>query len=52
VRYGLLTSSGEPYSIEEALASKEWKAAMDVEYDALMKIKHGTWYHQRRVVIL
>jgi histone deacetylase 1/2 len=42
VRYGLLTSSGEPCSIEEALASKEWKAAMDAEYDALMKNK--TWH--------
>jgi hypothetical protein len=42
VRYGkhsFLTYSGEPYSIDDALADKNWKIAMDSEYDALMKNK-------------
>lgn len=35
VKYGLLTSSGEPYNLEEALHDKNWKLAMDSEYTAL-----------------
>lgn len=42
VRYGCFTSSGEPHHIEEALGNKDWKSAMDIEYDALMKNK--TWH--------
>jgi hypothetical protein len=42
IRYGLHTSTSEPRNIEEALASKHWKAAMDIQYDALMKNK--TWH--------
>ena len=32
---------GEPTHLHDALASKEWKEAMDIEYSALMKNK--TW---------
>jgi hypothetical protein len=31
IRYGL-SASTEPRSVEEALASKHWKEAMDLEY--------------------
>jgi hypothetical protein len=40
-RLGLFTASGEPRSLEDALADSNWKHAMDVEYDAL--IKNKTW---------
>jgi hypothetical protein len=36
-KHGFLTSSGEPYSIDDALEDKNWKNAMDLEYDALIK---------------
>jgi hypothetical protein len=42
IHYGLSTFTGEPRSVEEALTSKHWKKAMDLEYDALMKNK--TWH--------
>jgi len=38
----MLTSSGEPYDLTEALQNKNWKEAMLSEYDALMKNK--TWH--------
>ena len=38
-KYAFLTSSGEPTHLAEALAHKEWKGAMDNEYQALMKNK-------------
>jgi hypothetical protein len=41
-KHGFLTHSGEPYSIDDALVDKNWKIAMDSEYDALMKNK--TWH--------
>jgi histone deacetylase 1/2 len=42
VRYGFFSSTGEPRNVEEALSSKVWKEAMDVEFNALMKNK--TWH--------
>jgi histone deacetylase 1/2 len=42
VRYGFFNSTGEPHNVEEALHNKNWKAAMDVEYNALMK--NNTWH--------
>jgi hypothetical protein len=42
LRYGLLTHSCEPYSVDDALANKNWKNAMGLEYDAL--IKNKTWH--------
>jgi histone deacetylase 1/2 len=42
IRYDLLTSTGEPCTIEEALGNKNWKEAMDIEYNALMK--NNTWH--------
>jgi hypothetical protein len=45
IRYdklSFLTNTGEPTSIDEAIGDKNWKAAMDLELDALMKNK--TWH--------
>jgi len=42
VRYGLLTATGEPHDLNEALSNKQWKQAMDNEYEALQKNK--TWH--------
>nr|AAK55460.1 putative gag-pol polyprotein [Oryza sativa Japonica Group]AAP54977.1 retrotransposon protein, putative, Ty1-copia subclass [Oryza sativa Japonica Group] len=42
VRYSCFTSSGEPQTLHEALGDKNWKEAMDSEYQALMKNK--TWH--------
>jgi hypothetical protein len=39
VKYGFFASSDEPRNLEEALKDKNWKAAMDSEYMALMKNK-------------
>jgi len=38
----MLMSTGEPHDLDEALHDKHWKAAMDFEYEALMKNK--TWH--------
>jgi hypothetical protein len=42
VRYAYLTTSGEPETVEEALSHDEWCAAMNAEYQALMK--NNTWH--------
>jgi histone deacetylase 1/2 len=42
VRYSFLTTSGEPWNTEEALENKDWRKAMDAEYEALMNNK--TWH--------
>jgi hypothetical protein len=42
IRYAYFCSTGEPSSTAEAFTDSHWKAAMDEEYDALMKNK--TWY--------
>jgi hypothetical protein len=42
VKYGCFSSTGEPTSTDEALEDKNWKGAMKVEYDAL--IKNKTWH--------
>jgi hypothetical protein len=39
IRYANLTSSAEPYNVQEALSNPQWKAAMDDEYAALMRNK-------------
>ena len=41
VRYGLLTSTGEPCSLSEALDDPNWKKAMEEEHEALLQNK--TW---------
>jgi hypothetical protein len=40
IRYAYFCSTGEPSSIAEAFADSRWKAALDEEYNAL--IKNGT----------
>jgi hypothetical protein len=42
VRYGLLTSSGEPQNHNEALRDDKWKKAMDDEFGALQN--NRTWH--------
>jgi histone deacetylase 1/2 len=42
IRYAYFSSTGEPSSTAEAFKDSRWKAAMDEEYDAL--IKNGTWH--------
>jgi hypothetical protein len=42
IRYDLLTSSGEPNHLDEALGDPRWKSAMDREYNALLK--NNTWH--------
>jgi hypothetical protein len=42
VRYGLLTSTGEPRNFSEAFSNQTWKNAMTEEYDALMA--NNTWH--------
>jgi hypothetical protein len=42
VRFANLCSTGEPENICEALADPRWKAAMDEEYEALLK--NNTWH--------
>jgi hypothetical protein len=41
-KHGFLTQSGEPYSVDDALADTNWKNAMDLEYGAL--IKNKSWH--------
>jgi histone deacetylase 1/2 len=38
----MLSATGEPQTVEEALENKNWKEAMDVEYNALMN--NNTWH--------
>jgi histone deacetylase 1/2 len=42
IRYGLSCSTNEPENLQVALANKNWKAAMDDEYKALVDSK--TWH--------
>ena len=42
LKRAFLTTTGEPINLHDALANKEWKEAMDNEYNALMKNK--TWH--------
>jgi hypothetical protein len=46
IRYGLLTSSGEPNHLDEALGDSRWKSTMDQEYNALLK--NNTWHLVQR----
>jgi hypothetical protein len=39
IRYGMLTTTGEPSSLTEALSDANWKKAMYHEFDALVKNK-------------
>jgi hypothetical protein len=42
IRYGMLTSTGEPRTLPEALKNDSWRQAMQDEYNALMENK--TWH--------
>jgi hypothetical protein len=42
IRYGMLSSTGEPYNLTEALADQNWRQAMEEEYNAL--IENNTWH--------
>ena len=39
IKRAFLTTTGEPLNLDDALANKNWKEAMDSEYNALMKNK-------------
>jgi hypothetical protein len=39
IHYGMLSITGEPHNLSQALLDSNWKKAMDVEYDALVKNK-------------
>jgi histone deacetylase 1/2 len=41
IRYSFFSTTGEPNSVQEALANSKWKQAMEAEFDALKKNK--TW---------
>jgi histone deacetylase 1/2 len=42
IRYGMYSSIGEPSNLNEALVDPRWKAAMEEEYNALLRNK--TWH--------
>jgi hypothetical protein len=42
IRYGLLSSTGEPYTLTEALNDPNWHQAMEEEHNALLDNK--TWH--------
>jgi hypothetical protein len=42
IRYCCLTNTGEPEGLSEALADKNWRPAMNAEFDAL--VKNNTWH--------
>jgi hypothetical protein len=42
VRYGMLSSTGEPCNLKEALDDQHWCKAMEEEYEAL--IQNKTWH--------
>nr|AAP53968.1 retrotransposon protein, putative, Ty1-copia subclass [Oryza sativa Japonica Group] len=42
VRYGCLTTTGEPENLREAMANSNWRLAMEQEYSAFMSNK--TWH--------
>lgn len=42
IRYACLLSNGEPSDLNDALESKDWRPAMDAEYEALLR--NDTWH--------
>jgi histone deacetylase 1/2 len=42
IRYGMLSSTGEPLNLTEALSDSKWRQAMEEEYNAL--IENKTWH--------
>jgi histone deacetylase 1/2 len=42
IRYGMLSSTGEPHTLSEALSDSNWRKAMEEEYNAL--IQNKTWH--------
>jgi len=42
IKYGFLTYTGEPQTLEQALGDANWKGAMDAEYLALQR--NNTWH--------
>ncbi|XP_072146538.1 uncharacterized protein [Setaria viridis] len=41
IRYSFFSATGEPNSVQEALANSKWRQAMEAEFDALKK--NQTW---------
>jgi hypothetical protein len=42
VRYGMISATGEPHTLSEALSDKNWRRTMEEEYNAL--IQNKTWH--------
>ena len=42
VKYGCLAATGEPQNLSKALNDENWKSAMNIEVDAL--VKNHTWH--------
>ncbi|KAK1626777.1 hypothetical protein QYE76_001092 [Lolium multiflorum] len=42
IRYGMLSSTGEPHTLTEAMSDSKWRQAMEEEYNAL--IENKTWH--------
>jgi hypothetical protein len=42
IRFGFLSSTGEPSGLQEALEDSNWKHAMQKEYSALLR--NSTWH--------
>jgi hypothetical protein len=40
IRYGMLTTTGEPSNLDDALSDSNWKQVMDAEFSALMSNKN------------
>jgi hypothetical protein len=49
IPYTCFANRVEPRSLEEALSNKNWKQAIDIEYDALVKNKAWHLFLLRRV---
>jgi hypothetical protein len=48
----MISITGEPSNLSQALSYDNWKKAMDVEYDVLMRTIHGTWFPLRESLMV
>lgn len=51
--YTAVRTTEKPENYEQAIKDNNWKMAMDEEYNALIRIKPGTWsIHQKTKTLL
>jgi hypothetical protein len=48
----MLTTTGEPFNLFEALSDKCWKEAMDIEFDVLIKNNNMVWIMRKILALL